>query len=806
MVSVLDRKLGRELRASWGMLLAIVSIIAVGVACFVAMGSSYGNLKRAKQSYYAQCRMPDFWIDVKKVPLAELESLAAMPGVGAIRPRIRFAATVSLPDVVKPLNAVVLSMPDRREPVLADIVLRHGSYFTDHRENEVIVNEAFARHHRLAPGDWIHLLLNNRRQELQVVGTAIASEFTYLLGPGAIVPDPKHFGVFYVKTTYAEEAFDFNGAANEVLIQAARSPTRTTRDAQDHLPTPDLGPFNVQAAERLLEPYGVLTTTPLAEQVSNQYVAQEIEGLRVFALFMPAVFLAVAALVLNMLLGRLADQQRTVIGTLKALGYSNGQVFLHFLKFGVSVGAVGGLAGCAGGYWLASSMTDLYRQFYEFPNLTSHFFVGLHGIGLAMSVACAALGSLRGTRAVLLLDPATAMRPKPPKQGGAVLLERIGWFWSRLSSGWRMVLRSTMRSHARTTAGVFAAAMGSAVLVSGFMMAKATDYLVDFQFRWVQRSDMDLILRDEQSIRALDEARRLPGVDRAEPVLHVGGTFSHGLREKKAGITGLPPNAQLTVPRDVDARPIHIPETGLVMSRTLADLLDAKLGDSILFQPAKGLRRRQQVPVTGIADGYLGTAVYANIDYLSRLIGEEFALSGVQLAVDPRPQRTNALYERLKELPALQGVHSRHDLVASIEETIIEHMGVFIGFLIGFAGVVYFGSILNASLVNLAERRRELATLRVLGYGPWHIGGLMLRESLIVTLAGTLLGMPLGYLLTVWMAEAYKTEMFRLPVISSPDVYVNTFILGILFALSAHLFVQRSIHHADWLEALQAKE
>jgi len=793
-VSILDRKLGRELWASAGMLLAIVSIIAVGVASFVAMGSSYGNLTHAKRSYYARCRMPDFWIDLKKVPLPELDGLADIPGVAAIRPRIRFAATVSLAGVQKPLNGMVLSMPDRREPVLADLIVRQGGYFTDRRENEVIVNDAFARRHRLQPGDWIHLILNNRRQELFIVGTAISSEFTYLLGPGAIVPDPEHFGVFYIKRTYAEGVFDFDGAANEVLgrLSSARE-NQAARRVLDR-------------AEHVLEPYGVIATTPLAEQVSNQYLSQEIEGLRIFAIFMPAIFLAVAALVLNVLLSRLADQQRTVVGTLKALGYSNGQVFRHFLKFGMAVGIIGGLLGCLAGYWLAIGMTDIYREFFEFPELTSHFFPGLHGIGLAISVACAVVGSLRGTRAVLRLEPAAAMRPKPPKQGGAVLLDRLGWLWNRLSSGWRMVLRSTMRNHTRTAAGMFAAAMGSAVLVSGFMMSKATVYLVDFQFRWIQRSDMDLVFKDEQSADALGEARRLPAVDHAEPVLNIAGTFHHGRYEKKSGITGLAPDARLTVPRDRQALPIRIPAAGLAMSRALADELQIGLGEHVEFRPSTGLRRQHQLPVVEIADSYMGTAVYADIHYLSRLIGEEMALTGVQLAVDPRPRQVDALYEELKRMPALQGVHSRHDLIANIEETIIEHMAVFIGFLIAFAGVVFFGSILNASLVNLAERQRELATLRVLGYGPWQIGSLMLRESLIVTLAGTLLGLPLGYLLTVLMARAYASEMFRLPVIAGPDVYLSTLALGIVFAMVTHLFVQRSIHQTNWLEALQAQE
>ncbi len=796
-MNVLNRKLVRELRASWGMLLAIVSIIVVGVACFVAMGSSYGNLRVAMRDYYDQCRMPDFWIDLKKAPLAELDALGSLPGVAAVRPRIRFAATVALPDATKPLNAMVLSMPDRREPVLADLVLRRGGYFTDRRENEVIVNDAFARHHRLAPGDWIHLVLNNRRQELLIVGTAIASEFTYLLGPGAIVPDPKHFGVFYIKRTYAEGAFDFDGAANEVLGRMA-GPEETR--------APDEIAGVLRHAERILEPYGVLATTPLAEQVSNQYLTQEIEGLRIFAWFMPAVFLAVAALVLNVLLSRLADQQRMVIGTLKALGYSNAQVFLHFLKFGMAVGVIGGLAGCAAGYWLAHGMTVIYQEFFEFPNLVNHFFPGLHGTGLAISVACSVLGSLRGTRAVLRLEPAAAMRPKPPAQGGAVLLERLDWLWTRLTSGWRMVLRSTLRNHTRTAAGVFAAAMGSAVLVSGFMMSKATVYLVDFQFRWIQRSDVDLVFKDARCAAALDEARRLTAVDRTEPVLHVAGTFVHGHREKKVGITGLAAGARLTVPRDRHAQPIRIPSAGLAMSRTLADILGVQPGESLVFRPSKGLRREHRVPVVEIADDYMGTAVYADIHYLSRLADEELALTGVQLAVDSSPGRADALYQELLDVPALQGIHSRHDLIANIEKTLIEHMAVFIGFLVLFAGVVFFGSILNASLVNLAERRRELATLRVLGYGPWQLGSLMLRESLIVTLAGTLLGMPLGYLLTALLAWAYESEMFRLPVVAGPDVYLATLALGLLFALLTHLVVQRSIHRTDWLEALQAKE
>jgi putative ABC transport system permease protein len=792
-VSVLDRKLRRDLWSSKWLLLAIVAIIAVGVACLTALGSAYNNLNEAKRRYYAQCRMADFWIDLKKAPLAELEPLGEMAGVAEIRPRIGFAATVDLEGADRPLNGLVLSLPESRQPILNDVVLKRGGYFTPRRENEVLVNEAFAKAHKLGPGDWIHLILNNRRQELLVVGTAISSEFVYMLGPGAIVPDPEHFGVFYVKRTFAEDVFDFNGAANQVLGRLSPG----SRGQVDLI---------LRRAEEMLSPFGVFATTPLADQVSNRYVSQEIGGLETFAVAMPAIFLAVAALVLNVLLSRLAQQQRTVVGTLKALGYSNRQVFLHFIQFGLTVGVAGGLVGCFAGFWLAEMLNAEYRELFEFPELNNHFYPGLMSIGMAVSVVCAVVGSLHGARSVLRLSPAEAMRPKPPAQGGAVLLERITWLWKHLSSDWRMVVRSVVRSRVRTAAGIFAAAMGGAVLVSGFMMAQATSYLVDFQFRWVLRSDLELSFKDEHGEAALLEADRLPGVDRAEPVLRVACTFYNGPYRKKGGITGLERGAILTVPRDRQARPIRIPTAGLAMSRKLAEILHLKRGDKVVFEPIEGLRRRHEVEVVEIADSYLGTTVYADIQYLSRLIGESMAISGVQLSLDRDPEHTAALYRELKQIPAIEAVNSRKDLVAGLEETLVATMWVFIGLLVLFAGVVFFGSILNSSLVSLAERQREVATLRVLGYGSWRIGSLLLRESLITTLLGAVLGMPLGYLLTVGMAMLYESEMFRFPIVYTAGTWAWTLVLAVLFALTAHLAVQRTINRMDWLEALQAKE
>ena len=793
MVKTLDRKLLREVRTHLGMLLAVTSIIAVGVANLVMMVSSYMNLSEAKRLYYAQCRMADFSIELKKVPLAELSALAAMPEVAEIRPRIQQYVTVDIDGVAEPLGGQVLSLPDRRRPMIDDIVIRQGSYFSDRRENEVIVNEEFARVHRLRPGQWIRLLLNNQQQELFIVGTAISSEYVYLLAPGAIAPDAKHFGIFYLKQSYAEDVFDFQGSANQVLGRLSAVAHGSPREV-------------LRRAEDMLSSYGVFSTTPLADQPSNKFLTQEIQGLRSFGFVAPAMFVAVAALVLNVLLGRLAQQQRTVIGTLKALGYSDLQVFWHFLKFGLIIGVLGGLLGCGLGWWLAAAMTAIYRKFFQFPELANHFHFGVHATGMLVSIGFAVLGSARGSRTALRLHPAQAMRPAPPRSGGAIFLEHFGRLWQSLGSGWRMVLRNVLRSRFRTAACIFAAAMGASVLINGFMMQLSIDHLIDFQFEQVMRSDVDLTFKDERGQEALSEAAALPGVDRAEPVLYVACNFINGVHRKKGSITGLLGHATLTVPRDVEGRPIRIPAHGLVVNRTLADALHVRRGDLLGVQPIKGQRRLQYVPVVAIADSYLGTSVYADIEYLSRLIDEELALSGVQLATDQAPESRAALYRALKQMPALQAVSERAKMIKSLRETVLDNQEIITGIIVLFAGVMFFGSILNASLVSLAERQREVATLRVLGYGPWEVGSLLLRESMITTLVGTTLGMPLGYLLTVMIATAYSSDLFRMPVITSPGLWMLTFMCALAFGLITHLFVQRAISTMDWLDALKTQE
>ena len=792
-MSVLNRKLRRDLLGAKGVLSAIIGIIAVGVACFVGMTSLYFDLDQSRRSYYARCRMADVWVELKKMPLAELDRLNDVPGIVEVHPRITFPVTVDLEGVEKPLSGRVISLPAIPAPVLNNIVLKRGSYFSDRRRDEVIVNDAFARARHVGPGDRIGLILNNRRQELLVVGTAISSEFVYLLGPGGLVPDPKNYGVFYVKRRFAEEVFDFQGACNELLGRI--DPVRRGREQEI-----------LDRVETRLEPFGVASTTPLSRQASHWFLSNEIRGLWVTVMILPTLFLSVAALILNVLMRRLAEQQRTVVGTLKALGYGNRELAVHYLKFGVLVGFIGGLLGVAGGYLLADQMTDVYKQFYEFPNLTNWMYPGVILSAVLIGVLFASVGTLRGVRAILRLSPAEAMRPKPPRRGGRILLERGHRLWNRLDFRWQMVLRSLFRNRMRSAVGILSAAVGAGLILMTLHLRDAMRELIEYQYDKILLSDFDLSLKDEHNYSALLEARSLPGVDFAEPVLNVTCTFYHGHRRKRGAVTGILPTARLTVPRDTSGEARRVPPVGIIVTGKLADILDLHPGDTVRLVPVAGQRKPVNVPVVGIIDSYLGLAAYADFGYLNGLIDEEESVNELQLLVDSQPEQVRRFYRAVKRLPAVQSVNAIREQKEMMMGTLVDKMLVSIFVVIGFAGLMFFGSILNASLISLAERRREIAMFRVLGYRSREVGAIFLRESFCLNGLGTLLGLALGYWFSGVMDRAYDTELFRIPFVIQPVSWIITGVLGVLFTLIAHGPVQRAINRMDWLDALNARE
>jgi putative ABC transport system permease protein len=792
-MSVLNRKLRRDLVQNAAVLIAVIAIIAVGTGLFIGLGSAQRILQTSQAAYYRDYRFADLWVDLKKAPLTAVTRVARFPSIAVAEPRIVFDVIIDIEGVVEPIGGRLISAPANRfDQTLNGLCLMRGSGFSDDRDEEVIISEPFAKAHGLEPGDRLRAILNRKRESFVIVGTAISPEFVYMVrGEGDFTPDPQHFGILYIKERYAQEVLDFEDACNQIVARVVADPDLRIESLLEKI-------------DRTLEPYGVLATTPRSRQASHRFLSDEITGLGVTAAIMSTVFLLVAALVLNIVMTRFAERQRSIVGTLKAMGYSNREVMTHFLAFGGAVGCVGGLAGIGLGVLLAKGLIAMYPAFFEFPNFIYRSHPDLFVIGLSLSILFSLGGALRGTRSALRLQPAEAMRPKPPARGGAVFLEHFDGLWRRLGFRSHIALRQLLRNRTRTATGVLSTALATAIILMTFMQYDALWYLIDFQFSEVLRSDVDIGMRDAKSMQALYEARRLPAVDRAEPLLGVVCDLRHGRSSRRLAVVGLAKEHRLTVPRARDLSPIEIPEHGLVLGTKLAELLHAGLGDRLELTPVRGRRRTVAVPVTSVVESFLGLDCYAELGYLSGLVGEAWAVNSMQLAVNP--SRADQLYEALKRLPNAQGFTARANTRANIEGTMAETLGVSFGLMIVFAGVLSLGTMINSSLIEIADRERDVATFRVLGYEIGQIAGIFLRQNIIVFLMGLILALPLGYGMTLAVAGAYNTELFRMPVVFKTGSIVTTAAISFVFVIVAQAFVYRRISKLDWLEAVQAKE
>lgn len=792
-MTALDRKLIRDIQHSWHMLLAVSSIIAVGIGCFVGMMSAVTNLEHARSSYYSSCRLADFWIDLKKIPTEDIKRLAAIPGISEIRNRIQFQIVLDLPQSHKPVSAMVLSLPDEKAPVINNIVLRKGTYFTDNRANEVIVSEKFARARHIEPGDTITAILNNQRKELHVTGIAISAEFIYVASPGSMIDEPGSYGLLFIKRSFAEDSFGFNSACNSIVgllaPEAQHDAKRIVEKLSDNLSS-----------------YGVFAALPRPEQFSPMVIDGEMKQLKSMAFIFPMVFLIVASLVLNVLMIRLAEQQRTVIGTLKAIGYENRNLMLHFIKFAITAGVAGGSLGCLLGYWLGEVTTKMYVDYFTFPELSNAFYPGLSLIGLCISILFSILGTFKGVRQIMQLEPAEAMRQATPPVGGAVFLERSNLFWKNLDAQWQMIIRGLLRNKGRTLIAIFSATMGSSIVVLAFGFVDSMDQMVSLQFEKVLRSDYHLTFTSEISFSAIDEIRRLPGVTHAEPLFTVPCTFTVRNHNKRGAINGIVRNSELTTPLNSKGESIVLPANGLLMAKRLMEQLEIKAGDHVNIIPIKGDRRLKTVPVVQGIDSMLGLAVYADYHWLNQLFGQQNVISEIRILASHSSAEKKRFMELIKTMPKLQSLTDLEEQKDALNRQLNGAMRASALVMILFAAVIFFGTILNGTLVAIAERRREIATFRTMGYFDNEVARLFLRENLLNNMLGTLFGLPVGYWMLHTSMQGFVSDAYSFPATLAPLSYLYTMMLAMGFVLLSQRVVIRNLKKQNWAEALSLKE
>ncbi|MBI4517452.1 MAG: FtsX-like permease family protein [Deltaproteobacteria bacterium] len=787
-MSALDRKLLRDLRHLRGQLIAIAVVVMCGVATVVTTRTAYDSLLSSRAIYYAQYRFADIFAHLKRAPEALAATLATIPGVAAVQTRIVFEVTLDVPGLDEPATGRLVSIPARQTAVLNDLYLRRGRYLEAGRRNEVLVSEAFAQANHLQVGDALGAVLNGHWQALRIAGVVLSPEYVYEIRGSDVFPDNRHFGVLWMSREAMGPAFNMEGAFNDLALALAPGASE---------------PEVIAQLDRRLERYGGLGAFGRSEQISARFLADEIAQNRVSGTVLPAIFLGVAAFLLNIVLSRLVSTQRDQIAVLKAFGYSNRAIGGHYLKFAFIAVLPGAVAGTALGLWLGSLINRMYVQFYRFP--VFRYEVGPEVVALAVGVSALAalLGALAAVRRAVALPPAEAMRPEPPAGFGRGLLERAGvWRW--LSVPWRVIARNLTRRPSRALLSILGMSLAVAILVVGRYFVDAVHLLAEVQFGMVQREDVAITFHEPRPARARHEVARLPGVLRSESFRVVPARLRFEHRSRRVALTGLEPGGTLHQLVDQQFHVFALPPAGVVLTSKLADILGVRRGEVLTVDVLEGERPRRTLAVAGLVDELIGLAAYMDRHSLSRLLGEGESLSGALLAVDP--PAASQLYADLKQLPAVAAVTIRAVALASFEETLAKSLGVFNTVVVVFACAIAVAMVYNAARIALSERGRELASLRVLGFTRAEVAIMLLGEQAILTLVAMPLGSVLGYAACALISRAYQWELFRLPLVLQPRVYAFAYgVVGVAALLSA-LVVRRRLNHLDLVEVLKTRE
>lgn len=784
----LARIMLRELWHLRGQVLAAALVVACGIAAFVAMRGTWHSLVVAQQDYYASYRFADVFAGLKRAPLEVAQRIRAIPGVATVDTRVVADVTLDVPGLDEPATGRLVSIPERREPMLNDLALSEGRYVEPGRGDEAIASRTFAEANGLRVGDSIGAVLNGRWTKLTIVGLALSPEYIYEVGTGVVFPDNRHFGVLWIGRPALAAAFRMDGAFNDVALTLAGGATQ--QDVIDRL-------------DRLLEPYGGLSAYPRRDQVSHRILADEFGEIGITSTWIPALFLGVAAFLLYTVLSRLVSTQRAQIGLLKAFGYSDRKVGLLYLSFALATVAIGAGAGIALGVYLGGLTIDLYADYFHFPRLAFEVPPSLLLEAVLIALAAASVGALAAVRRAAALPPAEAMRPEPPASFRAGTIERSGAA-RLLPPSLRMIVRNLARRPWRAALSALGVALAIGMMVVGHFGIDASGHLMHVQLDVVKRDDVTVTLREPREAAAREELARLPGVLRAEGFRTVPVWLRNGHRSKKVALTGVDADATLHRLVDRRLRRVGLPPDGVVLGRKLAEILGLAVGDTVVVEVLEGARPTRQVPVAAVVDEYLGLGAWMDRSALARLLREDRLVTGAWLRIDPA--HAGQLYARLKQIPAVAGAEVKATVRKVVQDSLDRAFEMFSRVIVGFAAVIVAGTIYNSARIALAERGNELASLRVLGFRQREVVAILLGEQALLVAAAIPLGLAIGYGLAAALVPVFDREMFRLPLVITKLTYAWATLAAIVAALLSGAIVARRIRRLDLIAVLETRE
>ncbi len=787
------RKFFRDLKESKGQFVSVLSVVIIGVMFYTGMYSALEGLSGAGQRYFAEYRLADLWGEVYRAPEGAVRRIEAIPGVRMADGRVIQDVRLFMDD----RNAMIrlISMPDEKRDVVNDIMMRSGSYFSTYVGNQCIVSEAFFKANHMRIGQTIEPIINGERAKLTIVGTAKSPEYTYEIRDAAeLIPDPEKFGVVYVKKTYLQKVLDFNGSVNDISVIVDRGGNE--KQVKDDM-------------EKILEQYGLIGITERKDQASYSMFHTDEVSLRFMSAIFPMLFFIASAVIIYITMTRMIENQRTQMGLLKGLGYSNRDITLHYLTYPILVGVLGSILGTLIGiFYAGEKLLGIFNILYNLPTENSAENLGLAAPASLLALFFCVAAGYNACRKELRLVPAESMRQKPPVTGRRTIIESFRLLWNHINFSWKIILRNLFRYKRRSAMASVGIIFSMALLLMAFGFRNAMDDLVHMQYEEIQKFDLKVNFEEMMDTDELGYIKSLDHVVSVEPVLETGMEIKSGWKKKNIGLISLDNEEKLLSFYDEKGDPAFLPRDGVLLPARLVKTMGLRMGDQVTlrsYYPGKnGEEDRKTVTVKGVISQYIGQTAVCSSDYIDYMLDEGVVANAAHISLE-EPKYEKEVTDKLKDVLKISTIQSKAEVVVNTNKQ-LKSMNSVIYFMLFGASILAVAVIYNITNINIFERRREIATLSVLGFTAGELKSLVFNENFFISSFGIVIGTPLGSYCARLAIESQSNDNFYMRPTLNISSYFIAALMVLAFTALANYMLKNKITSIDMVESLKSAE
>lgn len=540
---------------------------------------------------------------------------------------------------------------------------------------------------------------------------------------------------------------------------------------------------------------------------------QDTQSIENLSVVFPIVFFAIAALVSLTSMTRMVEEERQEIGTLKALGYNKFHIMLKYLIYSSLACIIGGVIGMNIGFQLLPRIIwDMYEMMYTLPEFIVSFNHQYSSIGLGLIYVCIVGATLYTILKEVKETPATLLRPKAPKYGKRVLLERVGFIWKRLKFSHKVTVRNIFRYKKRFLMTIIGIMGCTSLILAGFGIKDSIASILPNQYEDICHYDMLVSLKT-----ALTEEQKntyIENLKQKEDIQEVVETY---MESGTAGKDNNSETVQIVVPsdnqeidkmiklRDVKTEePFTLSEEGIIITDKLAELINAKVGDMIKVTTADNIEK--EIKVAGITENYISHYVYMSKELYQQVFGETYH-TNVLLIQDNNlsEEQEEAVMQEMVAKNEVSTVTLTTTTMKTLDDT-MNSLNYVVVILIVSAGLLAFVVLYNLSNINIGERIRELATIKVLGFYDREVYDYVTRETVILTIIGILLGLVAGYFLNFYILGTCEINILRFEKVIHPISYLYATVITLVFSVIVNIVTYFALKKIDMIGSLKSVE